>query len=48
MAKPIKCTLRLHGSCKEIPTGEFESISKAKRWVRDCWSRPYTVIPIKN
>ena len=47
MAKPIKCKLRLHGSCKEFLTSEFESISKAKDWVRGCWSRPYTVVRLK-
>ena len=43
MAKAIKCKLILHGSCKEINGGKFESISKAKEWVRECWDRPYTI-----
>ena len=47
MAKPIKCKLRLHGSTREIESCEFESISKAKTWVRDCWTRPYTIVKLK-
>lgn len=47
MAKKQKCFIRLHGSCKEIPTGEFESKSAAKKWVDACWERPYTIVPIK-
>ena len=46
MAKPIKCKLRLHGSYKEILTSEFESIAKAKKWLHECWTRPYTIVKI--
>ncbi len=46
MAKPIKCKLRLHGINREILTGEFESISKAKTWVRECWERPYSIVKL--
>ena len=42
-----KCIIRLHGSCTEILTGEFESIAAAKRWLDLCWSRPYTIAKIK-
>lgn len=45
--KPIKCKIRLHGVCREIITGEFESIAKAKKWINDCWNRPYTIVKIK-
>jgi len=49
MAKKQKCFIRLHGSCTEIPTSEFESITKAKEWVSLCWThRPYTIVPIKS
>ncbi len=47
MAKPIKCILRLHGSTREFVTSEFDSISKAKTWVRGCWMRPYTIVKLK-
>ena len=47
--KAIKCNLIFHGSCKEIPMGEFPSISKAKQYVKDgMWVRPYTILPIKT
>jgi hypothetical protein len=46
--KAIKCKIRLHGICKEILTGEFESIAEAKRWLQVCWSRPYTIVKIKK
>ena len=42
-----KCKIRLHGSCTEILTGEFDSIAAAKRWLDLCWSRPYTIVKIK-
>ena len=45
--KAQKCVIRLHGSCKEILTGEFESKAAAKRWLKVCWERPYTIVPIK-
>jgi hypothetical protein len=41
-----KCILRLHGVSREIVTGEFNSIADAKRWVRSCWDRPYTIVKI--
>jgi hypothetical protein len=43
-----KCRIRLHGSSREILTGEFESVAAAKRWVQSCWDRPYTIVRIKN
>lgn len=45
--KVQKCVIRLHGIRREILTGEFESISAAKRWLDLCWSRPYTIVKIK-
>lgn len=45
--KSQKCVIRLHGSSREIVTGEFDSIAKAKKWVRECWDRPYTIVKIK-
>lgn len=45
--KSIKCKLRLHGSYREILTEPFESISKAKKWVKLCWNKPYTIIKLK-
>ena len=44
---PQKCVIRLHGVRREILTGEFESIAAAKRWIADCWFRPYTIVKIK-
>ena len=46
--KAQKCNLIFHGSCREIPMGEFPSKSAAKKYVRECWDRPYTIIPIKT
>ncbi len=46
--KPIKCRLIFHGSCKQIDMGVFESISAAKKYVSECWDRPYTIIRITN
>ena len=46
--KAQKCKIRLHGSRREILTGEFESVSAAKKWIRDCWDRPYTIVKIKT
>lgn len=48
MAKKIKCTLVMHGIRSEINMGEFESISKAKKYVSECWDRPYTIIKQNN
>jgi hypothetical protein len=42
-----RCKIRLHGSSREILTGEFDSIAAAKRWIQVCWSRPYTIVKIK-
>ena len=44
--KPKKCILIFHGLCREINIGEFNSISKAKKYVFECWERPYTIKPI--
>jgi hypothetical protein len=44
--KAKKCKIRLHGLRTETITGEFESISAAKRWIKDCWDRPYTIVLI--
>jgi len=47
--KAQKCNLIFHGSCKEIPMGEFPSKAAAKRYVKDgMWKRPYSIIPIKS
>ena len=45
--KAQKCRLILHGTCREIDIGEFKSISAAKKYVQECWSRPYTIILTK-
>jgi len=45
--KAQKCKIRLHGCRREILTDEFESIASAKKWVRECWDRPYTIVKIK-
>lgn len=39
-----KCKLILHGLWREIDGGEFESITAAKRWIKNCWTRPYTIV----
>lgn len=44
MAKEIPCWIRLHGVRREIHTEEFPSIKAAKKWVDDCWNRPYTIV----
>lgn len=41
-----KCVIRLHGATREILTAPFESVTKAKEWVRNCWNRPYTIVNI--
>jgi hypothetical protein len=48
MAKAVKCHIRLHGATREIPSGEFPSITAAKKWVSECWNRPYTIVPKKD
>ena len=42
--KKVKCKIRLHGIRKETLTGEFPSIASAKRWLKDCWIRPFTIV----
>ena len=46
MGKSKKCRLIFHGSCKEIDMGIFNSISDAKKYVSECWNRPYTIIKL--
>jgi hypothetical protein len=46
MAKSKKCRLIFHGMMREIDMGIFDSISAAKKYVRECWDRPYTIKPI--
>jgi hypothetical protein len=43
MAKAKKCRLIFHGIRRETDMGEFDSISAAKKYVRECWNRPYTI-----
>lgn len=44
--KAKKCRLIFHGSCKEINMGIFDSITKAKKYVLECWGKPYTIIKL--
>jgi hypothetical protein len=44
--KPVKYTLILHRSFKQHDMGEFESITAAKKYVSECWDRPYSIKPI--
>jgi hypothetical protein len=44
--KKIPCKVRLHGVRRETIV-EFESIEAAKRWLRLCWDRPYTIVRLK-
>jgi hypothetical protein len=46
--KAIKCKIRLHGSRREILTSIFPSISSAKKWIKDCWEKPYTLVKLKQ
>ena len=47
--KQQKCEVILHGSSRQFSMGEFESIKKAKEWIRDVdWKRPYTIIKINK
>lgn len=48
MAKPTPCKIRLHGIRREILTDEFPSIAAAKKWIRDCWERPYTIVKLQK
>lgn len=45
--KKIKCKLILHGVYREIHC-EHDSITHAKKWLKECWNRPYTIIKIKD
>lgn len=45
--KPIKCQLIFHGACSQIDMGTFPSIRAAKKYVNECWERPYTIKPIR-
>jgi hypothetical protein len=42
--KAKKCRLILHGSFRQFDMGIFNSITAAKKYVRDCWDRPYTIL----
>lgn len=44
----IPCDLRLHGSFKEHYISGFKSITEAKKWVSECWDRPYTIVKLKT
>lgn len=46
--KKVRCKIRLHGIRRETLTGEFDSITAARKWLSDCWSRPYTIVRIKQ
>lgn len=45
LMKAQKCILIFHGTCREIDMGEFPSKSAAKKYVSECWNRPYTIKP---
>ena len=44
----IPCKLILHGSFKEHSGFKFSSITEAKKYVKECWDRPYTIIKLKQ
>ena len=46
--KANKSRLIFHGRSREIDMGIFDSISKAKKYVNECWNGPYTIRPIKD
>ncbi len=46
--KAIKCRIRLHGCSREILTDIFPSINLAKKWIKDCWEKPYTLVKLKQ
>lgn len=48
MGKAIPCVLILHGSFKQHGGFDFPSKSAARQYVRECWNRPYTIIPKKQ
>ena len=41
--KAQKCRLIFHGSYKEIDMGVFDSMRAARKYTRECWTRPYTI-----
>ena len=41
--KGKKCRLLLHGAYKQHDAGEFPSITSAKKYVKECWDKPYTI-----
>jgi hypothetical protein len=45
--KAKKCILIFHGMTREINMGEFTSVAAAKKYVSQCWDRPYTIRLIK-
>ena len=45
--KAKKCRLIFHGCCREIDMGIFDSIAAAKKYVSECWDRPYSIRAIK-
>lgn len=47
MGKAVKCKLIFHGSYKQIDMGEFPSYAAAKKYVSECWERPYSIVPLK-
>jgi tRNA A37 threonylcarbamoyladenosine synthetase subunit TsaC/SUA5/YrdC len=44
MAKAKKCKLIFHGKVKQFDMGTFPSIAKAKKYLKECWNGPYTII----
>ena len=46
--KKIPCKLILHGSFKEHGGFKFPSITEAKKYVQECWGRPYTIIKLNQ
>lgn len=44
--KAKKCRLIFHGVRREIDMGEFPSVAAAKRYVNQCWDRPYSIVII--
>lgn len=45
--KAKKCKLIVHTRYKEIEFGVFPSISKARKYVKECITQPYTIVIIK-
>ena len=44
----IPCKLILHGSFKEHGGFKFPSITEAKKYVQECWDRPYTILKLNQ